>query len=71
MIIGMDNEVTSVINLSGASGRVAASLFIHPTTIDALVTGMGMEPKFHTDWSKNRRARGLCTYCVYNTILLL
>ena len=47
----MDNEVTSVINLSGASGRVAASLFIHPTTIDALVTGMVLAAKyncFHT-----------------------
>ena len=30
---------------------------------------LGMEPKFHADWSKNRRARGLCKYCVNNTIL--
>ena len=28
-----------------------------------------MEPKFHADWSRNRRDRGLCMYCVYNDIL--
>ena len=30
---------------------------------------LGMEPKFHADWSKNRRDRGLCMYCVYDNIL--
>ena len=34
-------EVASVIELSEASGRVAAGLFIYPPTIDTLVTGMG------------------------------
>ena len=34
-------EVASVIELSEASGQVAAGLFIYPPTIDTLVTGMG------------------------------
>ena len=29
----------------------------------------GMEQKFHANWSKNRRDRGLCMYCVQNNIL--
>ena len=33
-------EVASVIELSEASDRVAAGLFIYPPTIDTLVTGM-------------------------------
>ena len=30
-----------------------------------------MEPKFHADWSKSKRDRGLCMYCVYNNIFFL
>ena len=37
-------EVASVLNLSEALGRVAASLFIHHPTIDTLVTGMAQAP---------------------------
>ena len=37
-------EVDSVLNLSEALGRVAASLFIHHPTIDTLVTGMAQAP---------------------------
>ena len=29
---------------------------------------LGMEPKFHANWSKNGRKRGLCMYCAYNNI---
>ena len=29
---------------------------------------LGMEPKFHADWSKNRRDRGPGTYCIYNIL---
>ena len=41
MFVSGGIEVASVIELSEASGRVAAGLFqIHPPTIDTLVTGM-------------------------------
>ena len=30
---------------------------------------LGMEPRFHADWFKNRRDRGLCMCCVFNNTL--
>ena len=41
IMTGWTIEVASVIELSEASGQVAAGLFIYPPTIDTLVTGMG------------------------------
>ena len=50
-IAGRVIEVASVINLSEASGRVAAGF--HPPTIDTLVTGMGLLTIEETMSSKN------------------
>ena len=47
-------KVASVINLSEASGQIAAGLFqIHPPTIGTLVTGMGRDAYKSSWWSKD------------------
>ena len=42
------------------------NIYKYSCSVEILI--LGMEPKFHANWSKNRRIMVLCMYCKYNEI---